>query len=128
MRNIVVTAALASIWLAVPASAVDFGKLFGAGGSNQKDCAWSRPHIVFENNTKETKSYTLRRRSDRSVISSVTVLAGKEEKVIMSEDDEVALNTADTLTFAQCDDKGHFPAYRWTWKKDGSVEIHPRAK
>ena len=127
MRFAVVAASLAAVFVAAPASAVDFGALFGAGGANHKECAWSRPHIVFENNARETKSLPLRR-PNGELITTVTVAPGKEEKVIFLETDVVHLNQDTDFVFGECDDNGHYPAYRFTWKKDGSAEYHPRSK
>jgi len=127
MRLTVVAASVAAVFVASPAVAVDFGQLFGPGGANHKDCAWSRPHIVFENNKKTGESYTLRR-PDGTVVATVTVAPGKEEKVIVAEADRIYINQGMTLTFEECDGNRNYPAYRWTWKKDNSVEIHPRSK
>ena len=158
MRNrlAAATAAVAVTLLVVPALAQGLELLGGSWFPKDlsKDaCSWSRPHIVFENNSKTRirGEYALGTMDQdtkdiKPNIAKIYVEPGKEIKEIFQDQSSVlvmavipdtgqAYNTQTTrLNFHYCPSgtKGelsnNFPAWKFTYHKDGSFSLSERKK
>ncbi len=122
----ILVSALAATCLSTQVWATDFG----AGGvktgrSENGACSWSRPHIVFQNNTKADIVYIVQHKAGGW---RLYLPAGKEMKSMIKESDVITAPNGDKLTFGKCDKHGSYPAYRWTWNKDDTIEIHEKKK
>lgn len=151
--------AVSMTFLSVPALAVDTTNgLLTQGypsGISKDACVWSRPHIVFENNSKSrvTFEYVIGQQSQedaeilRSERGTIAVEPGKGVKkefpdlssvfVVGTNVDGgkyVSVKDPNRFNFHNCPSgsKGElskdFPAWKYTFKKDGSREFTARKK